>query len=518
VACLPLALAPLARAQCFQWQPAASGPGPLGFVYSMEVHDKGNGPQLYIGGWFDSTGSVEPRPEFVARLRPTGEWGSIGKELGERVFTLLSCDLGAGTQLLAGGYFQEGVKSWGPPWSSLDGGVPATRASVVYDDGSGPKVFVGGHVTTFFEGIARWDGTSWSGLAGGLQGTVLALTVWDDGHGPKLYAGGEFSTANGNVPANGLACWDGTSWSAVLPPAGGSPVEVHALEVFDDGNGPALFLGGYFDVIGGASFNNIARWDGVSLQPLADGIKAPSSNGGIFCLAGFDDGGGADLYAGGYFYEASGTTVDHLARWDGKRWSRVGSVGPGCCVEALQPFDDGNGLSLYVAGQFSHVGTMQVNYVAKWAPSGASMGTSYCTAGSSAAGCQPFLSACGSPSASAPSGFELRASEVEGAKQGLFFFGSSGRQANPWGNGTSYQCVVPPVVRAGLLAASGTAGVCDGAFTQDLNALWCPSCPKPLKNPGAGATVQAQLWYRDPLNTSNQTTSLSDATELVVGP
>jgi hypothetical protein len=30
--------------------------------------------------------------------------------------------------------------------------------------------------------------------------------------------------------------------------------------------------------------------------------------------------------------------------------------------------------------------------------------------------------------------------------------------------------------------------------------------------------VQAQLWYRDPGSTSNQTTSLSDATEFSVGP
>ena len=41
--------------------------------------------------------------------------------------------------------------------------------------------------------------------------------------------------------------------------------------------------------------------------------------------------------------------------------------------------------------------------------------------------------------------------------------------------------------------------------------------PSPPKNPGAGAVVQAQLWYRDPLSTSNQTTSLSDAIEFVVG-
>ena len=78
--------------------------------------------------------------------------------------------------------------------------------------------------------------------------------------------------------------------------------------------------------------------------------------------------------------------------------------------------------------------------------------------------------------------------------------------------------VVPPVKRAGLLAGRGTPGACDGALSQDLNALWCPSCLKPGHNPGAGALVQAQLWYRDPASTSNQTTSLSDALELCVGP
>ena len=141
---------------------------------------------------------------------------------------------------------------------------------------------------------------------------------------------------------------------------------------------------------------------------------------------------------------------------------------------------------------------------------------SYCTAGISASGCTAKLSADGLASASAPSGFTLSAATVEGQKDGLFFFGTNGQQANPWGNGTSYQCVVPPVKRCGLLAGTGTVGACDGSLSQDLNALWCPSCPKPGHNPGAGATVQAQLWYRDPASTSNQTTSLSDAIEFSV--
>jgi len=140
---------------------------------------------------------------------------------------------------------------------------------------------------------------------------------------------------------------------------------------------------------------------------------------------------------------------------------------------------------------------------------------SYCTPGTSASGCQATMSATGTPSASAPSGFTVMADDVEGQKDALFFYGTNGQQANSWGNGTSYQCIVPPVTRAGLLSGNGNVGACDAAFAQDFNALWSAN---PSKNPGAGAAVNVQLWYRDPMNTSNQTTSLSDGLSFVVCP
>jgi hypothetical protein len=144
--------------------------------------------------------------------------------------------------------------------------------------------------------------------------------------------------------------------------------------------------------------------------------------------------------------------------------------------------------------------------------------TTYCTAGTSASGCQAAIGATGTASATAASGFSLLASGAEGQKDGLFFYGTNGRQANSWGNGTSFQCVVPPAHRASLLQSGGTGGACDGSFAEDLNARWCPTCPKPHHNPGAGALVQAQLWHRDPQSTSNQKTTLSDAIEFWVAP
>ena len=143
---------------------------------------------------------------------------------------------------------------------------------------------------------------------------------------------------------------------------------------------------------------------------------------------------------------------------------------------------------------------------------------SYCTAGSSADGCTALITATGASSATASSGFYLTAEGVQGSNagtNGLFFFASNGRQASNWGSGTSFQCVVPPVFRSASQNGGGSSGNCNASFSTDLNARWAA---KPSQAQSAGTTVQAQLWYRDPFNTSNQTTSLSNAVEWTVCP
>ena len=215
-------------------------------------------------------------------------------------------------------------------------------------------------------------------------------------------------------------------------------------------------------------------------------------------------------------------------------WLRVSDVarysGASVTPPASQPASDASTLLLYyfdeaagsttVADQGPNGwdGVLGAGFPSATSPvlgSVVTVGTNYCTPGTSASGCQAKLLVGGLASASGGPGFNLVATDVEGNKDGLFFFGTNGRQANSWGNGTSLQCVVTPVKRGGVLPSFGTNGNCDGLFSQDLNALWQAT---PAKNPGAGAIVQAQLWYRDPVNTSNKTTSLSEAIEFAVCP
>ena len=139
----------------------------------------------------------------------------------------------------------------------------------------------------------------------------------------------------------------------------------------------------------------------------------------------------------------------------------------------------------------------------------------YCTAGTTASGCQIQLASSGSPSLSLPSGFVVTGANGEGSKDGLFFYGQNGQQASPWGNGTSYQCVTPPVRRTPIQSGGGSNGTCTATFSIDFNAF---AAANPSKAPVAGVPTQLQLWFRDPLSTSNQTTSLSDALDFVMAP
>ena len=119
------------------------------------------------------------------------------------------------------------------------------------------------------------------------------------------------------------------------------------------------------------------------------------------------------------------------------------------------------------------------------------------------------------PLRSAATGFLVQVNGVEGQRNGLLYFGTNGAQSNPWVNGTSYQCVVPPVRRTPTQGSGGTSGACDGTFALNFNA-WMAA--NPGKAPEPAATTRMQAWFRDPASTSNRPTSLSDGLVFTVCP
>jgi hypothetical protein len=214
--------------------------------------------------------------------------------------------------------------------------------------------------------IADWSGSSWSALSTGMGNSfpppappyVYALTVYGD----KLIAGGWFNTAGG-IAANFVAQWDGTSWSALGGGIGdpGCPVcpFVRALTVYPIPNGN-LIVGGNFASAGGTEAHSIAQWNGASWSSLGTGI-----GGAVYALAIYN----GNLIAGGGFATAGGTVANNIARWDGTSWSALGtgisgdSECPVCdSVLALTVY---NG-DLIVGGWFSTAGGTAANNIAKW--------------------------------------------------------------------------------------------------------------------------------------------------------
>jgi trimeric autotransporter adhesin len=270
---------------------------------------------------------------------------------------------------IAGGGNANHIAKWnGAEWSALGGGIDGqVRALTSFDDGNGPALYAGGTFATAsgatVNNIAKWDGSSWSALGSGTNGVVNALGVFDDGNGPALFAGGSFLFAGG-ISARSIAKWDGSAWSPLGSGIGSfsQPGSVNALEVFDDGSGPALYAAGSFYAQGSC----ISRWNGATWTPLAGG----GFDEAAYCLTTFDDGSGPALYAGGRFTLAGGGLASYIAKWNGANWSPLGSgmtiQGGGARVEGLTTFDDGTGIALYACGGFTTAGGVSARYVARW--------------------------------------------------------------------------------------------------------------------------------------------------------
>lgn len=272
----------IARWDGQEWSNVGGGMNDFVQGSALVVFDDGTGPALYAGGSFTMAGGVEANG--IARW--DGEnWTEVGGGVhGEeaKVSSLAVFDDGTGTALYVGGQFEtagnipaQNIAKWdGEEWHSLGGGISGgndgPKSMAVFNDGTGDALYIGGHFTHAdnqrVDYVAKWNGAQWSSVGSGLDWAVRSLATFDDGNGEALYAGGFFGTVD-QIEFNGIAKWDGEKWSPLGTGVGGDAHRVYGMEVWNDGGGQALYVGGTFTSAGGLPANRISLW-GRNKKPI----------------------------------------------------------------------------------------------------------------------------------------------------------------------------------------------------------------------------------------------------------
>lgn len=233
---------------------------------------------------------------------------------------------------------------------------------------SGSNVYVGGLFTSARDAsgetvtgtsrIARWDGTSWSAMGSGLN-TLMCWSVAVSGS--NVYVGGSFTSVldSSGVAVTGtlhIARWDGTAWYAM---GGGLPNSCFAI----DTSGSDVYVGGGFAgaYSSGTTLvsdtRNIARWDGSNWNAIGPGLSGTCRSIKV---------SGTDVYAGGDFSSVATNIpipeTSRIARWDGSQWNPLtGGISNGSCYAI-----DVRGSDVFVCGSFTTIGGVSIPYAARW--------------------------------------------------------------------------------------------------------------------------------------------------------
>jgi hypothetical protein len=348
---------------------------------------------VYVSGSFvnvNNGGSVLGAADGIVKWNGSA-WSALGSDgAGDGALRTMYGVSGlavSGTKLYAVGGFSyasnggalvpqaAGIAQWnGSSWSALGTGTNGSLNGAVYAIAvNGTEVYVGGAFTDVMDQgvllpaadyIVKWDGTHWSALGsngagdGALNGWVNEILI----DGSKVYVAGSFTDVNNNGSvlnaADRLALWNGSNWSALGSGAGGDGAITDSIGAMAVKDGD-LYVGGWFeDVAGITAADFIAKWDGVNWSALgSNGAGEGSLSVSVNGLAFY----GPDLFASGQFENVNNkgqvlTAADYLAKWDGANWSAVSSDGSGGSSFTCPPWALAvSGSALYAGGCFTNV-------------------------------------------------------------------------------------------------------------------------------------------------------------------
>ena len=341
----------------------------IGIVQSLTS----DGTSIYAGGNFTEAGSQIANQ--IARFDGTNWWpmGATNSgtlpQAGPDALTFADGDLFAGGYFTnLGPYSVDHVGYWdGSEWNDI-GGVDSTVEALTFD---GNYVWIGGAFTNaesesgggYTPGLAIYNG-GW-GSPGYVAGGSLSVSAlgWD-GINENMYVGGNFTSIfdGATVPANNIAVFSEFTgvWSALGSGVNGT---VDAILVT---NG-IVYVGGNFTTAGGVTVNGIAEWNGTSWSALGSGVTGYNNLTGSTSVNALTMNGNI-LYVAGAFTNAGGVYAPGVAAWNGSTWTNVGSglylTEDNTIGYANALFANGN--DLYVGGDFTSAGNKPSAFFAHW--------------------------------------------------------------------------------------------------------------------------------------------------------
>ena len=343
------------------WQPVSDDLNDYRVVYSLYADTVQDG--LYVGGRFEDIGNNTDMRSIA--LWKDGQWHALANGLNSYQFPASIRSIVryngeiyvCGVLTDANGLTCNGVAKWnGSQWSSVGGGLldyddnPAFTFNLrvieeeLYACGG---IFTAGNITA--NGIAKWDGTSWSDVHGfpffDEEGDVIRDCIMYNG---ELYVCGSFYAGSGTGML-GIAKWNGSDWVGVGPMGVGSST---CMAVYEG----KLYVGGYFSSMMNPALpgNHIASWDGNSWDNVGGGIG--NSNGNVYEMMVHD----GLLYVAGAFTSVGGISAPFIATWDGHEWCDLGSTSDNG-IDAIEEFQD----TLYIGGAFTELNGQEIFSVAK---------------------------------------------------------------------------------------------------------------------------------------------------------
>jgi hypothetical protein len=329
---------------------------------SAAVFNDGAGAKLYFTGSILENGSWT-----IGVVRWDGRrWERLSEGYPSSIQPghLRVLDTGQGERLFLSGRSSgpTGSTTWmrewnGSSWVLTQAGLASTEGGWPYislHEGSNPVLYGLSATSAQNNQVVRWTGHAWE-IIGIADRHVTLFAAFDDGNGPKLHVVGNFTAIGGN-PVRGVAKWTGSQWE---PLGAGITSWKHPRDVavHDDGAGPALYI---CDVLsaGGQSVNRIAKWNGQTWSSVGGGGIVTTGITEVYSLGSFDDGRGPALYVGGYISLAGGgVPIQQMARFNGQVWDNLLGGSAGGFPYQFVPFNDGRGPSLFAIGYFNTVGS-----------------------------------------------------------------------------------------------------------------------------------------------------------------